>query len=237
MKQLIIWWSSWVFHRISDARNTEEQILKYFALPEANALEIMFNNIDNMQCTITQGSMGEQRAHYSIHIPVRHKYQDDTLSHNILKTIDMVCKNLPINNIVIHPDTVIDWSIFQEYSHLPWSVENMDERKQSGRSVEDIKKILEENPYLWFTLDLQHCFTNDPTMQLAKDFHKVLWHKIVEYHISWYHPEYLHYPLFKTQQDEIIKNLEKREVPIIIESSFDNQDELAKEIAYIKSFM
>jgi len=235
MKELIIWWSTGDFYRISDARNTDEYILKYFAISEANALEIMFHG-SNRECTVSKEIIENNFSHCSLHAPV-HIYQDDESSHIVLKNIERICWSLPIKNIVIHPDTVVDWSVFKQYSHLPFSIENMDDRKTSCRSVEDIQKILEEHPYMWFTLDLQHCYTNDPTMQLAKDFHKVLWHKIVEYHLSWYHPELLHYPLFKTHQDEIIKSLENRDIPIIIESTFDNQDELAKEITYIKSFM
>lgn len=237
MKELIIWWSTGDFYRISDARNTDEYILKYFAIPEINSLEIMFHDTKELQCHISKDIIGGRISHYSIHAPARHPYQDDEESHRILKSVEKICAELPIKNIVIHPDNVVDRSVFQQYKHLPFSIENMDDRKKSCRSVEDIQKTLEEHPYMWFTLDLQHCYTNDPTMQLAKDFHKVLWHKIVEYHLSWYHPELLHYPLFKTHQDEIIKSLENRDIPIIIESTFDNQYELAKEITYIKSFI
>lgn len=237
MKQLIIWWCSGDFHRISDVRNTDEHILNYFIIHETNALEIMFNDKNNMICNITKEFIDKHFSRCSIHLPQNLEYQDDEESHKILQLIEKICLDLPIKNIVIHPDTVVDWSVFQQYTHLPLSIENMDDRKDSCRSVEDIKKILDENPYLWFVLDLQHCFTNDPTMQLARDFHKVLWHKIIQYHLSWYHPEHLHYPLFKTHQDEIINAVENRELPIIVESTFDEQDELYQEINYIKKLM
>lgn len=204
-------------------------------MPWLNALEIMFHG-DNRECMISKKIAENNFPHCSLHAP-EHRYQDDESSHRILQSIDNVCSELSIKNVVVHPDTVADRSVFKQYSHIPFSIENMDDRKKTCRSVEDIQKILEEHPYMWFTLDLQHCFTNDPTMQLAKDFHRILWHKIVEYHLSWYHPELLHYPLFKTHQDEIIKSLEYRDIPITIESTFDEQDELAKEMAYIKSFM
>ena len=233
MKEYIIWWSSGDFYRISDAKNTNEQIAKYFAINGVNALEIMLYDANNFQCDITKEGIGDKISHYSIHTPTRHPYQDDEESHRILQAVEKICWEFPIQNIVIHPDNVIDWSVFKQYKHLPFPIENMDDRKKSYKSVEDIKNLLDEYPYMWFTLDLQHCFTNDPSMQLAKDFHKELWHKIVQYHLSWYHPEYLHYPLFRTQQNEIIAALQNRDLPIIIESTFDHQDELAKEIAYI----
>jgi hypothetical protein len=113
----------------------------------------------------------------------------------------------------------------------------MDDRKTSFRWVEDIKKILYEYPHFNFTLDLQHCFVNDPTMQLAKDFHEAFWDRLVEYHISWHHPEHLHHPLYLTKQDQIIQALENPNIPIIIESGFDEKDWLEKEIQYIKKFI
>lgn len=233
MKQCIIWWSSGDFCRISDERNTNEQVNKYFVIDAVNALEIMLYDAKSIGCSITKEGMGERISHYSIHTPTRHPYQNDEESHRILQVIEKICTELPIKNIVIHPDNVVDWSVFKQYNHLPFSIENMDDRKKSCRSVEDIKKILDDNPRFWLTLDLQHCFTNDSTMQLAREFHRVLWDKIVQYHLSWYHPDYLHYPLFKTQQNEIIASLENRDIPIIIESTFDEQDELQKEIDYI----
>jgi hypothetical protein len=111
----------------------------------------------------------------------------------------------------------------------------MDERKKMWQTVKDIWKILEQNPNFWLTLDLQHCFVNDPSMKLAYDFHKTFWNKIVQYHIAWYDKQYLHYPLFKTKQNNIIQALQKKDIPIIIESTFDEKSDLKKEIEYILS--
>ena len=83
-------------------------------------------------------------------------------------------------------------------------------------------------------LDLQHCFVNDPSMQLAKDLHKAFGDRLVQYHISGYHPEYLHYPLYKTQQDIIIASMERKDLPIIVESTFEAKEELSKELPYIQ---
>ncbi|EKD24756.1 MAG: hypothetical protein ACD_80C00166G0017 [uncultured bacterium (gcode 4)] len=235
-KNLIIWWSTWDFYRITNTRNNDEQISNYFAIAEANALELMFHSKESLEYQLTKETIEKNFSHCSIHAP-KHAYKDDETSHKILRFIGDVCALLPIKNIVIHPDIVIDRAIFEQYKHLPLSIENMDERTKSCQWVQDIKKILNDNPYLWLVLDLQHCFTNDPTMQLAKDFHREFWDRIVQYHISWYHPEHLHYPLFKTQQIQIIKAIEKTDIPIIIESTFDDKGDLQKEIEYIKSFM
>ena len=231
--KLIIWWSSGDFYRIVESRNSHEMVSEYFALPQTTALEIMFHDKEDMECPLTRDFIEQNFSHCSIHTP-HYAYQDDRESHRILQIIEKLCVDLPIKNIVIHPDAVLDWSIFQEYKHLPLSIENMDERKKSCQWVQDLQKIFDENPYLWFVLDLQHCFVNDPSMQLAKDLHKAFGDRLVQYHISGYHPEYLHYPLYKTQQDIIIASMERKDLPIIVESTFEAKEELSKELPYIQ---
>ncbi len=83
------------------------------------------------------------------------------------------------------------------------------------------------------TLDLQHCFTNDPSGKLARDFQEICKDRIVEYHISGYAQPYLHHPLYQTQQEDIIDSLQYPHIPIIIESTMDNVNELEQEIDYI----
>lgn len=233
---LIIWWSTWVFHRVDPIRNTDEVIKKYFVGKDITAIEIMFNWWKISECSISRETFENNFSYCSIHAPI-YPYQDDAESHKILKYLEKLSSELPIKNIVFHPNTVLNWVFFDHYKHLPLSIENMDDRKTCFRWVEDIKKILDECPHFNFTLDLQHCFVNDPTMQLAKDFHEAFWDRLVEYHISWSHPDYIHHPLYITKQDQIIQALENPNIPIIIESSFDKEDWLEKEIQYIKSFI
>ena len=231
---LIIWWSTWDYHRISNERNTDEEILKKFIWKDISAVEINIYKKEHLNCAISRKIIEDNFTYCSIHAPM-YEYQDDERSHKILKYLESLCFELPIKNIVFHPDRVVDWSFFDQYKHLPLSIENMDEAKPSFQWVNDFQKIFESNPYLNFTLDLQHCFINDSTMQLAKDFHNAFWDRLVEYHISWHHPDYLHHPLYLTKQDQIIQSLENTNIPIIIESGFDEKDWLEKEIQYISN--
>lgn len=233
---LIIWWSSWDFYRVDPIRNTDEVIKKYFVGEYVSAIEIMFNWWKISECSISRETLENKFSYCSIHAPM-YAYQDDEESHKILKYLEKLCFELPIKNMVFHPNPVLDWAFFDQYKNLPLSIENMDDRKTSFRWVEDIKKILDKYPYFNFTLDLQHCFVNDPTMQLSKDFHEAFWDRLVEYHISWFHPDYLHHPLYLTKQDQIIQALQNQNIPIIIESGFDEKDWLKKEIQYISNII
>lgn len=168
----------------------------------------------------------------SIHAP-RIEYKNNAMSKEILEKLKQICLDRKIDNVVFHTDWITDWDIFNEYRDIPISIENIDERGKKGRFIKDIKPILDKYNF-GLTLDLQHCFCNDETMELAKEFQEVFKNNIVEYHISGFDEKLLHYPLFKTRQDEIIKSLKYKNIPIIIESAFDNLNEPVEELKYIK---
>lgn len=232
MQQLIIWWSTGDFYRVEYPKNEDTYIERFFCKPSASAIEIMINKKRWLNCGLTTDLITNNFSYCSIHAPA-HNYQRNTSSYEILDYLNTLCKELPIQNVVFHPDEVIDRNIFAEYSNIPFSIENMDERKKSCQWVQDLEEVFKKAPNLKLTLDLQHAFVNDPTMQLAKDLHSAFGDRLVEYHISWFDKELLHYPLFKTQQKEIIQAIERPDIPLIIESTFDEADELEKEIEYI----
>lgn len=172
----------------------------------------------------------------SLHTPDL-AYADDKKSNIFLSKLELLVKKYKINNFVLHPDMVVDWTVFNKHKDIPVSIENMDNHKKFGRTIDDIKSILDKYDF-GLTLDLQHCFVNDKSMQLALDFQKEFEDKIVEYHISGFDDKLLHCPLFKTKQDEIIHSLKYKNTPIIIESVesvYDKIEDQERELEYIKS--
>lgn len=173
-----------------------------------------------------------QFDHISMHSPDIN-YCKNKKSAEILSRINDVCQKYNIKNCVVHPTKLTNWDVLDKYQRIPVSVENMDNKKDFGRSISDIGKIL-DNYNFGLTLDLQHCYVNDPSMELAKELHARHGRKIVEYHLSGFDKKFSHYPLYKTRQDIIIKNLKYwEEAPIIIESTFNDYGEQKKELEYI----
>jgi len=160
-------------------------------------------------------------------------YDDNNDSHGVLQKIEQICIKYNTKNVVFHTDKVQNWDVIAQYTKIPISIENMDDRKPFGRTLEDVNSILEKYDF-GLTLDLQHCFVNDATMKLAQDFQKKFKNRIVEYHISGFKEVVLHYPLYKTKQDIIIDSLMYKDVPIIIESVFDAFGEEKDELQYIQ---
>ena len=229
---MVIGFNNGVFYRLGFDR-LSEKIINAFRINNVNAIEFSCINekiIDNL----LNASPKDYKCfeYISVHAPDIN-YGINEISHRILKKIKKISRLFNVQNIIIHPDVVDDWSIFNDYNSLPISIENMDERKKFGKTVSDIKTLL--NKYNFgFTLDLQHCFVNDNKMKLAEDFQELFKSRIVEYHISGYDKNLSHHPLYKTKQDIIIKSLKRNDIPIIIESNFDQLDDIKHELAYIK---
>ncbi len=231
---MTIGFSCGVFHQLQNNSNERfsEELMQRFRNANTNAVELMCHTVEHFSY-LADGSHAyiSQFDHVSMHAPAI-AYDDDVISHEILQKMEKLCEKFSIKYIVFHPDTIKNWNVIAQYRKIPVAIENMDERKRSFRNVDDIKELLEKYSF-GLVIDLQHCFANDQTMQLAKNLHSVFWERIVGYHISGYDAKMLHIPLFRTKQDMIIRELKRTDVPIIIESSFKEYDDEIKEKQYI----
>lgn len=133
----------------------------------------------------------------------------------ILNKIGYLNQLRPLDLVVFHPDPVFDFNAL-EASGLRVGIENMDNRKKSFRTVEELKLVLDRFPKFRLVLDVNHIFTNDPTMKSAPAFFEILGDRIAEYHLSGY--KILHDPLFETKQVEILRAIKNKDLPIIVES-------------------
>jgi sugar phosphate isomerase/epimerase len=138
-------------------------------------------------------------------------------------------KRVNLDLVVFHPDTVEDFSIF-ENADFKIGFENMDNRKKSCKSVDDIENILLKNSNFKFILDVNHCYSNDSSMKLDTEFHERLGNRISQIHLSGFNG--YHDPLFETKQLEIIRSIQNFDVPIIVESVV-NPETIAQEKDYI----
>lgn len=171
--------------------------------------------------------------HVSLHAPSsRIIYRNDKETKKILNLLEDAYRRLDVEYVVFHPDTIGDYSAFDDYV-FPVAIENLDARKLSGKSVEDLKNIFQTFDCR-FVLDINHCFSIDPTLKLAKDLISEFEDRLCGVHISGF-KEY-HDLLHETKQTEIMEAVADLDVPMVIESRCADETEARKEYDYIQTF-
>lgn len=202
----------------------------------ANAIELMVQDLDAAERLLALVPEDLLYFEYiSIHCPSFDVFSAEDIAkfRSVLEVFEKVGKKIKIDAVVVHPDTIRNWEIFADYD-LPIKLENMDWKKEVGKYVESMQVIFEkfDAPMV---LDLNHCYTNDPTMHLAKEMLETFGGRIEEIHLSGF--EQFHEPLFKTKQLEILKAIPDKRLPIIIESECDTLEDAQKEFEYVKNYL
>lgn len=165
----------------------------------------------------------------SLHAPAI-PYGNDDESSSVFERILRFHNDVrPLDRVVFHPNLIEDFSILAA-TGLPIGVENMDWRKESMKRPDEFHALFVEHPDWKLVLDLNHIYTIDPTMALAHEFYRMFGDRMAHVHLSGFTT--LHDPLFATQQRQIIRALERTDVPIIDESGMDVED-LEKERSYV----
>ena len=165
----------------------------------------------------------------SLHAP-RYDFDKDEKSAAILSRIKKFSAEVrKLDMVVFHPDGILDFSVLQE-SGLPIGVENMDQRKETHRTVEDMKKLLSDYPDFALVFDTNHAFVNDNSYKLGREFVEKLGDRIKEIHLSGF--KILHDPIFETRQIEMIQTISGLDVPIIVESDVTSEN-IVQERQYV----
>lgn len=226
---MILGFSSGCLYKTHDRLGRET--FEIYRKTGSNAIELMVHDVEDLPKLkeITREELAGFE-HVSLHAPKFDGLSEKELN-DVLRQIEAAHQKLSLEYVVIHPDIISDWKIFSDFS-FPVAVENMDDRKESCRNVEDMQKVFEQIDAKMI-LDVNHCFSNDPTMKLAYDFIEAFRDRIVGFHLSGF--ETFHDPLYKTQQQEILDAIFDKNIPIIIESGFEKEEEVEKEFEYIKN--
>lgn len=97
----------------------------------------------------------------SVHAPVKHLQ-----AHEEEMVTWLVSLPREVRAIVTHPDTMDDPASYRSLgSRLV--IENMDRRKATGRTPDELASIFAELPEAGFCFDIAHAWSIDPTMEMA----------------------------------------------------------------------
>lgn len=193
-----------------------------------NAIELNCRNEDEILKLLTTIKPNDLAGfeYVSLHAP-------NVVNVNTLELLQRAQEIFHFKAIVIHPDEVENWEIFSRFE-LPFAIENMDWRKERGKYVDSLQTVFEKMDSK-MVLDVNHCFTNDPSMLLAKDMVAEFGSRISQVHLSGF--ETFHEPLFKTGQVEIMDAIPDKNLPIIIESGCETIEDAKKEFEYVKNYL
>lgn len=123
-----------------------------------------------------------------------------------------------VNAIVLHPDQVDDP---RQYGRLGSRlvIENMDSRKHSGQTSDDLAGLFEVLPEAGFCFDVAHAWTVDRTMQTGEELLDRFASRLRHVHLSSMSQDLGHVPLTSDQEQLFAPLLSRcRDVPWILEA-------------------
>jgi hypothetical protein len=127
-------------------------------------------------------------------------------------------------NIVVHPDTIRDRSLWRALGSCV-CIENMDSRKKTGRTAEELYDFFEEIPQARLCFDIAHAREVDPTMTEATAILGEFGDRLAQVHISEVDGQGAHFAMSLSAEFayEQFSGLIS-EVPVILESIVGERD-------------
>lgn len=187
--------------------------------------KMLAENMDKISETL------KKFEYVSLHSPgikVIFKKDDDT--RRLLNVFQKAYDKFGCKCLIVHPDKVQDWEIFDEF-HFNILIENMSDDVPFS-APENLTPIFEKHPNCKMVLDVNHSYKTYKSDRLARELSAVFRDKISEIHLSGY--DTFHDSLFQTKQLDIIHSVPSLELPIIIESGCNTVEDMKTEYKYIK---
>ncbi|MEA2236643.1 MAG: hypothetical protein QOC81_1367 [Thermoanaerobaculia bacterium] len=124
--------------------------------------------------------------------------------------------------IIVHPELLLTPALWRRLGDR-LCIENMDDRKATGRTVSELRTLFDAFPEATFCLDLGHARQIDPTMTSAILMLREFGHRLRQLHVSDVGPHGEHLPLGAAARNSFarVARLVPDDCPVIIESIID----------------
>ena len=165
---------------MTDARCNWKELIRRATSFSTEAIEISALSQGELPSFLSWAAQGRPRGfgYISVHGPTKSITLPPLGLAAALATIPTW-----VESIVLHPDTLGDPAAFRGLgSRLV--IENMDFRKRSGRTVDDLDEIFHQLPEAGFCLDLAHARSVDPSLRLAHSFIDRFHTRLRQFHVS-----------------------------------------------------
>jgi hypothetical protein len=147
----------------------------------------------------------------SVHAPAK-SFSERTALGQLLKL------PLMVRTIVAHPDTLSEPQAFTELG-TRLVLENMDARKPTGRTADELQHFFDLLPEAGFCFDVAHAWSIDPTMDLAHELLNRFRSRLRQVHVSSLDGNDHHRPLRSADERRFAEVLARcSDVPWILEA-------------------
>jgi hypothetical protein len=148
----------------------------------------------------------------SVHAPIKNRELDEASTVKLLAGLP-----LWVRSVVAHPDALSDVGRYTDLG-TRLVLENMDDRKVTGRVADEMEWFFEELPDAGFCLDVAHVRSVDPTMGAAHELLDRFRSRLRHVHLSSLEDGH-HVPLTEDDEDGFAGVLDRcRDVPWILEA-------------------
>lgn len=191
---------------------------------ECNCIELSAlreSELDLLVDTINNTDLSKYK-YISAHAPSKFSNEKEIVEklHKIRKGI----------NIIVHPDVIKDFDLWIPFGKR-LCIENMDGRKNIGRTVDELQTIFDYIPGASFCFDIGHARQIDKSMREAELMLNIFYDRMRQIHISEVDDNYKHNCISKECLNDFKKVADRiPNVPFIIESVSVNKTKINKEI-------
>lgn len=128
-------------------------------------------------------------------------------------------------SIIVHPDVIVDFKLWESLGSAV-CIENMDKRKEIGRTAAQLQEIFKKLPEATFCFDIGHARQVDPTMQEAETFLQCHRERLRQVHMSYVNSQSRHERLnFESiRAFKRVAHLLDESTPIILETPVEADD-------------
>jgi len=166
----------------------------------------------------------EQFSYVSVHAPSRFSTVSETAAAEMLTPC--IAKGWPI---ILHPDAIDDHGCWRRFGPLI-CLENMDRRKNSGRTARELARHFHELPEARLCLDLGHARHVDSTLAVARHILLEYGERLTQIHLSELDSKARHRPISMATVWAVAEIADQiPSAPVILESVV-GEDEIAKEL-------
>jgi hypothetical protein len=164
------------------------------------------------------GSLNLKRySHVSLHAPSKYPAEAEQMIVGQMRRF--AARQIAI---ILHPDAIVDvnaWAAFGPFL----CIENMDKRKHTGRTAEELSRFFRSFPDAKFCLDLGHAKQVDPTMNETRQLLREFGDRLLQVHLSELNSKSRHERLSIATVLSVqkIAHMIPEHIPVIIESEVD----------------